>query len=233
MKTRFISYYPGQIIGDHGVTYVSEAEWRQYRTKKLRMITFKCRCGKLFVSTATKVKTGHTTSCGCYRDMKVSEVNIIHGMSNHWLRFKWSSIKGRIFNPHVKVYKNYGGRGITMFPPWIHDFVAFHNYVITLPDCGKAGYSLDRIDNNGNYEPGNLRWTTMNVQTRNRRKLPANTSGYVGVSYDTHHEQWLSYIYDRRKRITLYRGKSKKDAINRREEYIIRNQLIGYKLNLQ
>lgn len=233
MKTKLISYYPGQVIGEHGVTYVGEAEWKQYQTKKIRMIIFKCKCEKIFVSTATKIKTGHTTSCGCYKQSILGKANKTHGMSNHELRFKWSSMKARIFNPHTKGYKNYGGRGIAMYEPWVHDFQSFYNYVTTLSDYGVKGYTIDRINNNGNYEPGNLRWTSGNIQCRNRRKMPSNTSGYVGVSYDVTHAEWQGYIYENYKKNTIYRGNSKEEAINRREEYIIRNQLIGYKLNLQ
>ena len=233
MKSRFIPYYPGQVVGDHGVTYVAEAESRQYHSKSIRMIKFQCSCGKFFITTATKVKTGHTTSCGCYIASIIGKMNLTHGLSNHRLRFKWSSIKERIFNTHSKNYKNYGARGIKMYEPWVHNIKLFYDYVQTLPDYGIKGLSLDRINNDGNYEPGNLRWTTKNIQTRNRRKLPANTSGYVGVAFDKTHLEWQSYIYADRKKNTIYRGKSKEDAINRREEYIIRNQLIGYKLNLQ
>ncbi len=228
-----INYYPGQEIGDHGVTYASEGEYKPYRNKKLRMIIFKCKCGKLFTSTATKVKTGHTTSCGCYIASIMGKMNIQHGLSNHKLRFKWSSIKGRIFNPHTKCYKNYGGRGIIMYEPWIHDVKPFYDYVRSLPNYGKEGYTLDRIDNNGNYEPGNLRWATKNIQCRNRRKMPSNTSGFVGVSYDVTHLEWQSYIYEHYKKNTIYRGKSKEDAVKKRDEYIIRHELIGYKLNLK
>lgn len=233
MKTRLIPYYPGQVIGDNGVAYVEEAKSRQYYSKQIRMITFKCSCGKLFISTATKVKTGHTTSCGCYKLLIQGKASIIHGLSNHRLRFKWSSIKERIFNTHSKSYKNYGARGITMYEPWVHNIKLFYDYVQTLPDYGIKGLSLDRINNNGDYEPGNLRWTNGDVQCRNRRKMPSNTSGYVGISYDITHEEWQGYIYEHYKKNTIYRGKSKEEAIKRREEYIIRNQLIGYKLNLQ
>ena len=233
MKTRFINYYPGQAIGENGITYVGEAEPRNYQHKTVRMIIFRCSCGKLFTTTATKVKTGHTASCGCYRDKKISEVNKIHGLSNHRLRYKWSSIKARIFNPNTSSYKYYGGRGIKMYEPWVHDTKSFIEYCMTLEGSDDNTLSLDRINNEGNYEPGNLRFTTPNIQVRNRRKLPGNTSGFTGVAYDIKHNEWQSYIYLNRKKITIYRGKSKQEAINLREEYIIRNQLIGYKLNLQ
>lgn len=82
----------------------------------------------------------------------------------------WAGIKTRCFNLNYLGYKDYGGRGIKMFEGWIHDFQSFYEYVSKLENFGKEGYSLDRIDNNGNYEPGNLRWATKKEQQRNTRR---------------------------------------------------------------
>ncbi|MBQ7705889.1 MAG: hypothetical protein IJT73_10795 [Selenomonadaceae bacterium] len=70
----------------------------------------------------------------------------------------------------VKPHKNYGGRGITVYPAWIDDFQAFYDYVSKLEHFGETGYTLDRIDNDGNYEPDNLRWADAKTQQRNTRK---------------------------------------------------------------
>lgn len=66
-------------------------------------------------------------------------------------------------------YARYGGRGIAVCDEWRHDFQAFHDYVTQLPNYGEKDYTLDRIDNNGNYEPGNVRWATPTQQNRNTR----------------------------------------------------------------
>lgn len=79
----------------------------------------------------------------------------------------WTGLKQRCLNPKSKDFHKYGARGIQVHPPWIHDFVTF------LRDVGRCpgpGYSLDRYpDNDGNYEPGNVRWATTSEQNRNTR----------------------------------------------------------------
>lgn len=77
----------------------------------------------------------------------------------------WHAIKQRCLNPQSPEYHRYGGRGITIADEWRHDFVAFLNHVGRRPD----GYSLDRIDNDGNYKPGNVRWATRTEQLLNTR----------------------------------------------------------------
>lgn len=82
----------------------------------------------------------------------------------------WKKIKYRCLNPNSREYKYYGARGITIAEEWKEDFQAFYNYVSQLPHFGEEGYSLDRINNDGNYEPGNLRYATPKEQARNTRK---------------------------------------------------------------
>lgn len=75
----------------------------------------------------------------------------------------------RCFNENDKNFSNYGGRGITVCDEWRKDFVAFYEYVSKLEHFGEDGYSLDRINNDGNYEPGNVRWANRVEQGRNKR----------------------------------------------------------------
>jgi hypothetical protein len=78
----------------------------------------------------------------------------------------WDAMKQRCLNPQHKAFADYGGRGISVYWEWIDSFEAFFAYVGPRPG---PGYSLDREDNGGNYEPGNVRWTVWEVQARNQR----------------------------------------------------------------
>lgn len=90
----------------------------------------------------------------------------------------WVGIKKRCFNSKIRQYKDYGGRGITVCNEWVNSFESFYKDMGPRPS---SKYSLDRIDNNGNYEPSNCRWTTRFIQAINKRYKKGITP-YLGVS---------------------------------------------------
>ena len=92
---------------------------------------------------------------------------IKHLKCNTKLYFVYHKIKDRCYNPNEKGYKNYGGRGIAMCQEWQDDFMNFYNWAIE--NGYKEGLSIDRINNNGNYEPSNCRWATREIQNKNKR----------------------------------------------------------------
>ena len=150
-----------------------------------------------------------------------------HGLSEHSIYKRLCTIKSRCYNKNNKDYKYYGGRGIKVCDEWRYDFKAFYDYVTSLP-----GYDLeltiDRKDNNGNYEPGNLRWANMHTQTANRRMLSINKSGYTGVFKSG--KFWRSHITVNRQLIYLGWFHNILDCVAERDQYIIDNNLIGYPL---
>lgn len=126
----------------------------------------RCDCGGMTVVLGASLRGGLTQSCKCLHDTFA----VTHG-ATHTSEYKaWESAKARCFQPNHHGFKNYGGRGITMCEEWRNDFPAFLAHVGPRPH---PTYSIDRINNNGNYEPGNVRWATKTQQIHNRRRYPS------------------------------------------------------------
>lgn len=140
----------------------------------------RCDCGAVKEVDCRHLRTGMVKSCGCWNTEVVKTRCITHGMSvgrrthgrpQHYLYTHWTSIKGRTSNPNNPSWADYGGRGITMHPAWRDDAAAFAAWIIeNLGERPSLGHSLDRIDNDKGYEPGNLRWGTRGQQARNTRR---------------------------------------------------------------
>jgi hypothetical protein len=135
-------------------------------------------CKAIFKSANRDMRRGDVQSCGCYRRTLKSAYK--HGLSENKLYKIWSVMRQRCSNPKNKGYKNYGGRGIAVCEDWNNTFMSFYNWAVL------NGYSenlqIDRINNDGNYEPSNCRWITRRVNTQNSRLIKSNnTSGYRGV----------------------------------------------------
>lgn len=130
-----------------------------------------CECGKEKEIYTSSLTSGKSKSCGCsnYKNLKITQPT--HGMTGTKIYEAWTHLRSRCKNSKDKNYKNYGGRGITVCKEWNK----FENFQEWSNKHGfKDGLSIDRIDNNGNYEPSNCRWTTSKVQqnnTRHNRKL--------------------------------------------------------------
>lgn len=114
-----------------------------------------------------------------------------HGMTESPEYEIWGSMKKRCNTPTATHYDNYGGRGIKVCDRWQHSFLAFYEDMGARPT---PLHSLDRINNDGNYEPNNCRWATKHEQAINQR-IRANQSGYTGVYYDPKKKdkQWHAF----------------------------------------
>ena len=106
-----------------------------------------------------------------------------HGESRSYLYSCWRRIRIRCHNPDNEFYDRYGGRGIQVHSDWLYDFTVFRDWILANLGPRPSGRSLDRKDNDGNYEPGNLRWATPKEQANNRRKRPCLWRNKVDGQY--------------------------------------------------
>ena len=147
--------------------------------KKSKTWMCKCKCGNTIEVRTDSLRTGNTKSCGCLWKTSVTkhghckkQPHLPYGKEGKHSRrstieySSWQHMKARCYNPNHAEYSNYGGRGITICDEWKDDFQAFYNYI---GKCPIGCNSIDRIDVNGNYEPGNVRWSNPIEQGRNHR----------------------------------------------------------------
>ena len=132
----------------------------------------KCECGNITILQTNALRRGNTKSCGCLRKMKNEKnPNYKHGKRNTKLYYIWQGMKQRCYDTKSVKYHNYGKRGIKVCDEWKNDFMSFYNWALKNGFCefkNRKEQTLDRINNNGNYEPNNCRWVTQSENCRNR-----------------------------------------------------------------
>ena len=213
------------LIEDLGMMFATESS-----KQKTRFGIYKCGfCGNEFKANTYSINSGYSKSCGCYQKRRVSESRKTHGLIETRLYRIWVNIKYRVSNYNNKRYKDYVGRGITICDEWKDDFMSFYNWAMS------NGYSdelsIDRIDNDGNYEPSNCRWVTRTIQSRNQRVYKNNTSGYKGVRFIKDRNKYGSYINVDKKGVFLGYFLTPVEGAIAYNNYIIENNLEGFILN--
>ena len=135
-------------------------------TKKGNIWIFRCDCGVEKEIVAKEVRSGNTKSCGCLQlEHAKKPTNIRHGMRASPEYSSWTEMKRRCLSPNHRSYKAYGGSGITVCKEWAGSFEAFYKDMGPKPD---PSYSIDRIENELGYYPGNCRWSSSAEQNRNK-----------------------------------------------------------------
>lgn len=151
----------GRVVGR--LTVLSEGEKDKYGHKRWLC---RCDCGKEMLAWGHRIRAGGELSCGCWTREKTSLRAGKHYKRNSPEYAAWHSMKDRCHNPTSRNRVNYGARGISVCREWSDSFEAFFASVGSRPS---PDYSLGRIDNDGNYEPGNVRWEIRTDQANNTR----------------------------------------------------------------
>lgn len=178
------------VLGREGRDKRNQATWR-----------CQCDCGGTLIANTRALRSGNTRSCGCLHKEITRARLLTHGEGRTWAITpeyrSWRSMITRCYNSNLPSYKNYGARGISVCGRWRNSYEAF------LQDMGRRPtlkHTLDRIDNDGNYEPSNCRWATRTGQVRNRRDTRrvvvngislslAQACEERGLPYDTVHDR--------------------------------------------
>ena len=129
----------------------------------------KCTCGNEKIIRGKDLKYNKIKSCGCLNKEKTIERNTKHSLRHTRIYRIWLLMKNRCLNSKYYLFKNYGGRGITVCNEWKNDFVKFYDW--SMNNGYNDTLTIDRIDVNGNYEPSNCRWATKLQQQRNTTRL--------------------------------------------------------------
>jgi len=191
-----ILFFMGKFIDLTGrkFTYLTVIE-RLPNTKTGQAVWLcKCDCGNIKKATAHNLKQDNVRSCGCYFNIG----GTTHGFSEFKGKNKpeynaWRSMKRRCAENNKRSHKNYFARGIKVCDEWVNSFIDFYNHIGKRPS---NKHSIDRINNNGNYEPNNVRWAISKVQSRNKtsnvlimhdgkNKILKDLADDIGISHDT------------------------------------------------
>lgn len=156
------------MIGERFTKLVVIEECNEKFSKRGKRYVCQCDCGNQSIVRSDFLKSGNTKSCGCIlgKPSKPRATKERHGMSYSSEYRIYNAMKSRCYNDKVKGYEYYGGRGVIVCDRWLESFQNFYDDMGPRPN----ELSIDRINNDGNYEPDNCKWSNKSEQNMNRRK---------------------------------------------------------------
>lgn len=162
----------GQVFGRLTVQSLSDK-----RAGRAAVWVCKCRCGNIVEVPGYTLREGKTQSCGCLRDERARETMTTHGLSYQRLYAIRHGMMVRCYNQNDPSYRRYGGRGITICDEWRNDAQAFYDWAVT--HGYKSNLTIERNDNDGNYEPSNCSWIPKGDQAKNPKTRKAVSFGLL------------------------------------------------------
>lgn len=179
----------------------------------------KCDCGNEKIAIGSELQNGHIKSCGCYKKDSIINRCAKYTKEEKKLYGIWKGIRSRCNNKNSKPYQYYGGRGITICDEW-NDYLIFYHW--SMQNGYEKGKQLDRINNDGNYEPSNCRWVTPLENNHNRGNVNHYTINGIThtltewcsiykIKYNTVRARIIQKGWDIEKALTtpLLKGKNK------------------------
>ena len=173
---------------------------------------YRCTCGVEKIVDVYHVNSGHTKSCGCYRRDLMSEKQTVHGRYYDPEFACWKAMIARCLG------KGAGAawyRSVFVCERWLR---SYENFLADVGPRPSPQHSLDRIDHNGDYEPGNVRWADRNTQSRNTKNHCTNTTGHRGVSWSKAKGKWRAAIYVNNRQHHVGYFNELADAVSARQE---------------
>lgn len=174
-----------------------------------------CECGNQTIVNITQVRNGHTMSCGCLQKEGIIRRSTVHGLSRTKEYRSWAMMLQRCSNPNNKKYHRYGGRGISVHNSWYN----FRNFYKDMGKC-PVGCTLDRIDNDGNYEPMNCQWADSKTQAYNTSQVIL--VGISGIKYSCSAAAIKLGVQSSSIRERVRNGQSHQEAV---DHFLLKNNL--------